>query len=111
MNEEEKNSQELDDLRKLIDEIDDGIVDLLNKRANTVIKIGNLKKSLNLETFQPKREEEVKERIRSKSTIFKKRSLDAIWKEIMSASKVIQGTITKVGYQTYSTNFDLLICI
>lgn len=98
MNKEEKSNQELDNLRKLIDKIDDDIVVLLNKRANTVIKIGNLKKSLNLETFQPTREEEVKERIRSKSTIFKKKSLDAIWKEIMSASKLIQGTITKVGY-------------
>ena len=98
MSEKEKNSQKLDDLRKLINEIDDDIIDLLNKRANTVIKIGNLKKSLNLETFQPKREEEVKERIRSKSTIFNKKSLDAIWNEIMSASKLIQGTITKVGY-------------
>ena len=98
LNDEEKNKQELDDLRKQIDEIDDDIVDLLNKRANTVLKIGNLKKSLNIETFQPKREEEVKERIKNKSTIFKKRSLDAIWNEIMSASKLIQGTITKVGY-------------
>jgi len=98
LNEEKKEIQELDDLRKLIVEIDDNIVDLLNKRANTVIKIGNLKKSLNLETFQPKREEEVKERIRSKSTIFNEKSLDAIWNEIMSASKLIQGTITKVGY-------------
>ena len=98
MSEEEKNKQELNKERKQIDEIDDAIVDLLNKRANAVIKIGNLKKSLNLEVFQPKREEQVKERIKSKSTIFKKSSLDAIWNEIMSASKLIQGNITKVGY-------------
>ena len=98
MNEKEKNKQDLKDIRSQIDEIDDKIVDLLNKRANAVVKIGNLKKTLNLEVSQPKREEEVKERIKSKSTIFKKKSLDAIWNEIISASKMIQGTITKVGY-------------
>ncbi|MHA2288223.1 MAG: prephenate dehydratase [Promethearchaeota archaeon] len=98
MSDKGNDNQKLDDLRKKIDEIDDNIIDLLNKRANTVILIGNLKKSLNLETYQPKREEEVKERIRKKSTIFKKKSLDAIWAEIMSASKLIQGTVTKVGY-------------
>lgn len=98
MSEKGKNDQELEEIRKQIDEIDDTIVDLLNKRANAVIKIGNVKKSLNLEISQPKREEEIKERIKKKSTIFKKESLDAIWKEIISASKLIQGTITKVGY-------------
>jgi chorismate mutase/prephenate dehydratase len=98
LSEKVKSNQELKDIRKQIDEIDDAIVDLLNKRANAVIKIGNVKKSLNLEISQPKREEEIRERIKNKSTIFKKKSLDAIWKEIMSASKLIQGTITKVGY-------------
>jgi len=98
LSEKEKINRELEDFRDQIDEIDDTIVDLLNKRANAVLKIGNLKKSLNLEISQPKREEEIKERIKKKSTIFKKKSLDAIWKEIISASKLIQGTITKVGY-------------
>ncbi|MFX0049174.1 MAG: prephenate dehydratase [Candidatus Hermodarchaeota archaeon] len=98
MTEEEKINHELKDIRKQIDEIDDAIVELLNKRANAVIKIGNLKKTLNLEIFQPEREEEIKERIKRKSTVYKNVSLEAIWKEIISASKLIQGTITKVGY-------------
>lgn len=98
MSEEEQKNQELKDIRKKIDEIDNEIINLLNKRANAVIKIGNLKKSLNLEIFQPKREEEVKRRLKAKSTIFKKTSIDAIWNEIISASKLVQGTITKVGY-------------
>ena len=98
MSEKGNRNQELDEIRKQIDEIDDKIVDLLNKRANAVIKIGNVKKSLNLEISQPEREEEIKERIKRKSTIFNKKSLDAIWSEIISASKFIQGTITKVGY-------------
>ncbi len=98
MSKEENINQELEDIRKQINDIDDKIIDLLNKRANAVIKIGNLKKSLKLEISQPKREEEIKERIKNKSTIFKKKSIEAIWKEIISASKLIQGTVTKVGY-------------
>jgi chorismate mutase/prephenate dehydratase len=98
LSEKEKKIQKLEDIRKQINEIDDNIVDLLNRRANAVIKIGNLKKSLNLEISQPQREEEIKERIKNKSTIFKKKSIEAIWNEIISASKLVQGTITKVGY-------------
>jgi chorismate mutase/prephenate dehydratase len=96
--EHEKIDQQLEDIRKIIDEIDDSLVELLNKRANAVIKIGDLKKSLNLEVYQPNREEEIKRRLNDKSTIFKKRSIHAIWKEIISASKLIQGAVTKVGF-------------
>lgn len=98
MSEEEKVIKELEEIRKNIDDIDDSIIDLLNKRANAVIKIGNLKKLLNLEIFQPAREEEIKIRLKNKSTIFKKSSIEAIWKEIISASKLVQGTVTKVGF-------------
>ena len=95
---EQKYKEDLEEIRKKINDVDDQIVDLLNKRGNIVIKIGNLKKNLNLKIVQPKREIEIIERIKNKSTIFKKESMEAIWKEIISASKVIQDTITKVGY-------------
>ncbi|MBY9020887.1 MAG: prephenate dehydratase [Candidatus Lokiarchaeota archaeon] len=98
MSEEEKNKEELNDLRKEIEEVDDEIVDLLNKRGNFAITIGNIKKNLNLEIHQPKREEEIIDRIKNKPTVFTKEGIIAIWKEIMSASKAIQGTISKVGY-------------
>jgi len=92
------NQEKLDEYRKEIDKIDDDLVDLLNKRGNAVLNIGNLKKSINLEIEQPIREKDLIERIKRKSTIFKKSSIEAIWNEIISASKVIQGTISKVGY-------------
>lgn len=91
-------NEKIEKYRKEIDEIDDEIVDLLNKRGNVVINIGNLKKSLNLDIEQPTREKELIERIKNKSTIFKQSSIEAIWNEILSASKVIQGFISKVGY-------------
>ena len=98
MSEEEKYKEELKKLRKDFDEIDDKIVDLLNKRGNFAITIGNIKKNLKLEIYQPKREEELIERIKNKQTTFTKESMVAIWKEIISASKAVQGTISKVGY-------------
>ena len=98
MSEEEKYKEELKELRKSIDDIDDKIVELFNKRGNYAITIGNIKKNLKLKIFQPKREVELIERIKNKPTTFKKESMLAIWKEIISASKAIQGNITKVGY-------------
>ncbi len=46
MSEEEKYNEELKELRRSLEEVDDKIVELLNKRANYAISIGNLKKNL-----------------------------------------------------------------
>ena len=93
-----QDEKEIENLRKEIDEIDDQIVDLLNKRGNIVIKIGSIKKTLNINVSQPHREKEVIDRITKKRTVFKKSSIEAIWKEVISASKVIQDIISKIGY-------------
>ncbi|MFX1320933.1 MAG: prephenate dehydratase [Promethearchaeota archaeon] len=93
-----KNTQKLGEYRKIIDEIDNEIIELLNKRGITVSKIGKIKKLLNLDVYQPQREREIIERIKSQSKLLKPESIEAIWKEIFSASKSIQGIIPKVGY-------------
>ena len=98
MNENNNLREDLNKLRDEINKIDDKLVDLLNKRGNNVIKIGDLKNKLNLTVFQPHRENEIIERLENKSTIFKNTSIEAIWKEIMSASKLIQGLKNRVGY-------------
>ena len=94
----EENTKQLNEYRKLIDQIDSEIIELLNKRGITVSKIGEIKKLLNLEVFQPERERKILERIKSQSKILKPESVKAIWKEILSASRSIQGVIPKVGY-------------
>ncbi len=94
----EENTKQLKEYRKIIDQIDSEIIELLNKRGITVSKIGEIKKLLNLEVFQPEREREILERIKSQSKILKPESVKAIWKEILSASRSIQGVIPKVGY-------------
>lgn len=89
---------QLDDLRTRINILDDKLLELLNERAKIVIEIGNIKKNQNLEIFQPQREEKVIKRIKAKSEIFPKESIESIWKEIISASKLIQGRIDAIGY-------------
>ena len=98
MNEIDNLKKELRELREDINKIDDDLVDLLNKRGISVIKIGDLKNKLNLKVLQPQREKEIIERLNEKSTVFKNSSIEAIWKEIMSASKLIQGLKNRVGY-------------
>ena len=55
---------ELDDLRRDIDRVDEGLVRLLNERARYVCEIGRLKKRLGLEVYQPDREQDVFNRVR-----------------------------------------------
>ncbi|MFX0041267.1 MAG: prephenate dehydratase [Candidatus Hodarchaeota archaeon] len=98
MEEKKNNTEKLEEYRKIINEIDNEIIKLLNKRGIIVSKIGEIKKRLNLEVIQPEREKEILERIKSQSKILKPESVEAIWKEIFSASKLIQGIIPKVGY-------------
>ena len=96
---EKKNSKdELERYRIEIDKVDTNIITLLNKRAEIVLNIGEIKKRLKLDVYQPKREAEVIKKIKEKSTILKHSSVEIIWKEIMGACKNIQGNIIKVGY-------------
>ncbi len=90
--------KEIEIFRKEIDEIDNQIIKLLNTRGEIAKKIGNLKEELSIEIHQPKREKEIIERIKKKSTMLKPMSIEAIWKEIINASKLIQGFMIKVGH-------------
>jgi len=98
MNDQNKLKEELRKLREKIDNIDDKIINLLNERGEVVINVGNLKDRLDMKVFQPHREKEIITRLTNKSELFSKTSIEAIWKEIMSASKVIQGQKNKVGF-------------
>jgi len=98
MNDKEKNDKELEDFRKAISNIDNEIIDLLNKRGKVAQKIGEIKKKLKLEVYQPDREKEVIERMKKNTSLLKPVNVEAIWKEIIGACKDIQGSIVKVGY-------------
>lgn len=51
--------EQIEKLRREIDDIDDQLVELLNERAKGVLKIRDLKQQGNLSLFDPKREEEI----------------------------------------------------
>jgi chorismate mutase len=55
----------LEDLRKDIDRVDEVLVRLLNERARCACEIGKIKKSQNVEIYQPEREKQVLEHVRS----------------------------------------------
>ncbi len=89
---------DIDELRKQIDQLDERILELLEERSNIVLKIGEIKKKLNIETYQPDREREIIKNLKSRSKILNNTSVESIWKEIIGASKLIQGTTIKIGY-------------
>ncbi len=55
----------LDDLRNDIDRVDEVLVRMLNERARIACEIGQLKKQLGVEVYQPEREKQVLEHVRS----------------------------------------------
>ena len=61
MNEQKK--FKINELRLKIDEIDNNLLEILNKRASTVIEIGKIKKNNKLNIFDPQREKKMYERL------------------------------------------------
>ena len=55
----------LDDLRDDIDRVDEVLVRLLNERARVACEIGKIKKAQGIEVYQPEREKQVLEHVRS----------------------------------------------
>lgn len=55
----------LDEMRRDIDRIDEVLVRLLNERARCACEIGRLKKAQHVEIYQPDREKQVLEHVRS----------------------------------------------
>jgi chorismate mutase len=56
---EEQLVEQLDDLRKKIDALDEMLVRLLNARAACALEIGRVKKQIGVAIYQPSREAEV----------------------------------------------------
>jgi chorismate mutase-like protein len=54
----------LDDFRNDIDRVDEVLVRLLNERARVACEIGQLKKALGVEVYQPEREKQVLAHVR-----------------------------------------------
>ena len=89
---------ELAKRRAKIDEIDQKIMDLINERSATAKKIGDFKKKNKIGVLQENREREVLNHVSDLAVNISPNNARLVWKEIMSASRQIQGEQVKVGY-------------
>jgi chorismate mutase/prephenate dehydratase len=81
----------LEELRKQIDEIDAGLVKLLNKRAEVVVEVGKLKNQGARPIYAPDREKEVFAKIAAANKgPLPDKCLQAVWRELMSGSFVLE---------------------
>ncbi len=87
--------QELNDLRKKIDEIDTQIVELIEKRFEIISKIAIIKKKNNLEVFDKSREESIINKIVEKSKKLPSYVLKDIYEKIFNVSRKFQEEIIK----------------
>ena len=60
--------REITKIRNRMDELDARLVALLNERANCAREIGRLKDTVGLKVYQPQREREVLNHVRSENT-------------------------------------------
>jgi len=104
-------TKKIQQYRKEIDKLDERILDLLNKRTEFVIKIGEEKKENRLETYTPAREQQIYSRLEKlHKGRFPIEGVKAVFREIFSASLALEGPI-KVAYLGPKATFTHLACI
>ncbi len=96
---------EMDALRAGIDEVDEEIVRLLDRRARMARRIGEIKQQKGLEAYAPARERAVLDRVESLGEgDFPKRGLEAVFREIISSSISLEARL-KIAYFGPETTF------
>ncbi|RLB10124.1 MAG: prephenate dehydratase [Deltaproteobacteria bacterium] len=111
MNGSDSDWQLLEKYRKEIDNIDHQILDLLRDRQRIAEHIGDIKKRLGLEIFDPAREKRILEDLASRTDeMLNYETLRAIFNEIISAARFVQLPI-KVGFLGPEGTFSHLAVI
>ncbi|AQW85057.1 prephenate dehydratase [Campylobacter pinnipediorum] len=83
--------QDIDDLRKDIDDIDDLILEKLNQRMKFVKKIGELKQTNGSPIYRPEREKAILNRLESyEDNLLNKSAIESIYLEIFAVSRNIE---------------------
>jgi chorismate mutase/prephenate dehydratase len=86
---------DLDEWRSRINDLDTQILNLLNQRAEVALRIGELKRQKGLDCFAPEREAEILARLQAlNSGPFPAEGINAVWREILSASRAIEAPLT-----------------
>lgn len=80
----------LKELREKINFLDSEILKLLEKRAEVVTQVGELKKGTNIPLYIPEREREILDNISSKVEVIPKDSIKSVYREIISGCRVLE---------------------
>ncbi|MBI4241731.1 MAG: prephenate dehydratase [Candidatus Rokubacteria bacterium] len=86
---------DLDEWRSRINDLDQQILNLLNQRAEAALRIGEFKRQAELPYYVPEREAEVIARLLGLSSgPFPAEGIQAVWREILSASLALEHPLT-----------------
>jgi len=95
-------------IRREIDTVDEGILDLLNRRAELVIEIGRIKSGESLDYHVPNREREIYERLTTLNRgPFPSDAVRNVFREIISASLSLESPL-KVAFLGPKATFSHL---
>jgi chorismate mutase/prephenate dehydratase len=83
---------DLQELRQQIDEIDNQMLELLNKRVEIVKKVGELKRATNTIIYRPEREKAIIDRLSAQNhgRTLNRSAIEAIYLEIFAVSRNIE---------------------
>jgi chorismate mutase / prephenate dehydratase len=88
----------LDELRRLIDDVDGRMLALLGERARLVQEVGELKHSENSPVYRPERESQILQRLRQRNPgPLPGDAVAAIWREVISACRELERRL-RVGF-------------
>ena len=91
-------AKRLEPLRQKIDEVDRALLDLLAKRAQLALEVGHVKQEFGSVVYRPEREQQVLDKVATNNPgPLKSEGVQAIWREIMSACRAIEGNM-KIAY-------------
>src|ERR1051326_3481750 len=93
----------LNDLRRSVDEIDDEILALLDRRATIAREIAQAKRDAHVATYDPEREREVLARLEAKGAgRFPREAIRAVYREVMSACLALRSEEHTSELQSHS---------
>ncbi len=97
-NSDQAPARSLDDIRLLIDRMDDQLVRLLNDRARLIVEVGLIKRGTGVPIYAPHREQAVLQRVLAANTgPLPARTVEAVYREIMSGSFALEQPL-RIGY-------------
>ncbi len=110
-NDNNAGSPDLEALRNQIDELDRRIVELLNARAEVVVKVGRVKQASGSQIYAPDREKAVLDKVAGLNKgPLPQRTLQAIYREMMSGSFALEQPM-RVGYLGPEGSFSHMAAI